>query len=217
MKYKLFVIALLIIKSSTFAQDNKAKKILDEVSAKTKTYKTIVSDFVLKIDNKATNVHETQQGKVFLKGLKYKLDISNQTIINDTKTVWTIIKDASEIQINNADDKGAKEDAITPSTIFTVYEKNFKYEFFKEEKDKKGVAKLIIKLFPNEPKKKNYHTIFLTIDKASKQINSMKIIGKDGLETMYILKNFRTNDPIEDAVFTVNTKNYPKYEVVDMR
>ena len=63
----------------------------------------------------------------------------------------------------------------------------------------------------------NFHTIFLTIDKASKQINSMKIMGKDGLETTYILKNFRTNDPLEDALFTVNTKSYPKYEVVDMR
>jgi outer membrane lipoprotein-sorting protein len=197
--------------------DAKAKKILDEVSAKTKTYKSIVSDFVLKIDNKKTNVHETQQGKVFLKGVKYKLEIANQTIINDNKTIWTVIKDAEEIQINNADDKSKKEDAITPSNIFTVYEKNFKYEFFKEEKDKKGASKYLIKLFPSEPKGKNYHTIILTIDKASKQINSMKILGKDGVETTYILKNFRVNDVLDDAMFTLNTKSYPKYEVVDLR
>jgi outer membrane lipoprotein carrier protein len=137
---------------SSFAQtDAKAKKILDEVSAKTKTYKSIVSDFVLKIDNKKTNVHETQQGKVFLKGLKYKLEIANQTIINDNKTIWTVIKDAEEIQINNADDKSKKSDVITPSNIFTVYEKNFKYEFWKEEKDKKGAVKFLIKLFPTDP------------------------------------------------------------------
>ncbi len=225
-KVRIFIGSFLLITHFSFAQKNTknnlskdgiAKKILDEVSAKTKTYKTIVSEFILKTDNKTTNVHETQQGKIFLKGTKYKLDIANQTIINDTKTIWTIIKDAEEVQINNANEKGGKEDAITPSNIFTVYEKNFKYEFLKEEKDKKGVAKQIIKLFPLEPKKKNYHTIIITIDKASKQINSLKILGKDGLETMYILKNFRTNDPLDDATFAFNPKAYPKYEIVDMR
>ena len=218
MKYKiLLLIAITSFSNIVFAQTDKAKKILDEVSAKTKTYKTIVSDFILKSDNKSTNIHETQQGKVFLKGTKYKLDIANQTIINDTKTIWTIIKDAEEVQINNATDKAQKEDAITPSNIFTVYEKNFKYEFWKEEKDTKGAMKQIIKLFPTEPKKKNYHTIILSIDKTSKQINSMKILGKDGLETTYILKNFRTNDALDDALFTFNAKAYPKYEIVDMR
>jgi outer membrane lipoprotein carrier protein len=213
----LSLIALFFISNLTFAQDIIAKKILDDVSAKTKTYNTIVSDFMLKIDNKSTNVHETQQGKVFLKGLKYKLEIANQTIINDGKTIWTIIKDAEEVQINKADEKSGKDEAITPSNIFTIYEKNFKYEFWKNEKDKKGLVKQIIKLFPVDVKKKNYHTILLTIDKASKQINSMKILGKDGVETTYILKNFRTNDLLDDATFSFNSKSYPKYEIVDMR
>jgi outer membrane lipoprotein-sorting protein len=214
----LFLLASAMFMTSTFAQnDAKAKKFLDEVSAKTKTYKTIVSEFVLKVDNKKTNVHETQQGKIFIKGVKYKLEVANQVIVNDNKTVWTVIKDAEEIQINNADDKNKKEDAITPSNIFTVYEKNFKYEFWKEEKDKKGATKVLIKLFPTDTKGKNYHTIILTIDKASKQINSMKILGKDGVETTYILRNFRTNDLLDDNIFTLNTKSYPKYEIVDLR
>jgi hypothetical protein len=34
---------------------------------------------------------------------------------------------------------------------------------------------------------------------------------------MYILKNFRTNDPLDDATFAFNPKAYPKYEIVDMR
>jgi hypothetical protein len=45
----------------------------------------------------------------------------------------------------------------------------------------------------------------------------MKIQGKDGVETTYILKNFRVNDVLDDAMFTLNTKSYPKYEVVDLR
>ena len=77
--------------------------------------------------------------------------------------------------------------------------------------------KFLIKLFPTDPKGKNYHTIILTIDKSLKQINSMKIQGKDGVETTYILKNFRVNDVLDDAMFTLNTKSYPKYEIVDLR
>lgn len=196
--------------------DPKAKKILDEVSAKTKTYTSIVAEFSVKVENKKEGTSDTQQGKITIKGNKYKLEISNQTVICDGKASWTILKDANEVQVNSVDAK-QKDGAITPNNIFTIYETGFKYEFAKEETLKSGAIIQSIKLFPIDVKKRNFHTALLTIDKKKKQITSMKILGKDGNDITYTIKSFTPNTEIQDAVFTFNAKSFPGYEVIDLR
>ena len=135
-RYTLLLSVFALLFFVAFAQnDPKAKKILDEVSAKTKTYTSIIAEFSVKIENKKDNTSDTQEGKISIKGNKYKLEISNQTIISDGKTSWTILKEANEIQINSIDAR-QKDGAITPDNIFTIYETGFKYEFAKEEVQK---------------------------------------------------------------------------------
>ena len=194
--------------------DAKAKKILDEMSAKTKTYKTTNTEFAYTLENKAKKTTETNSGKLMVKGQKYKLEVANQIIICDSKVIWTILKDASEIQVNNT--SAQKDENITPTTIFTIYEKGFKYQYIKEEKQKSGVMAHIIKMFPLDTKK-NYHTVLLTIDKVKKQLISIKVLGKDGNDVTYAIKKLVVDADIPDATFTCNTKSYPKYEVIDLR
>ncbi len=209
--------AIFVLSTISYAQevvDVKAKKILDEMSAKTKTYKTTNTEFAYTLENKAKKITETNSGKLLVKGHKYKLEVANQIIICDSKVIWTILKDASEIQVNNTSVQ--KDENITPTTIFTIYEKGFKYLYVKEEKQKNGVMVHIIKMFPIDTKK-NYHTVFLTIDKVKKQLVSIKVLGKDGNDVTYIIKKLVVDLDIQDATFTCNTKSYPKYEVIDLR
>jgi outer membrane lipoprotein-sorting protein len=217
MKKLIIALSLLIVNVPLYAQvDAKAKKILDEVSAKTKTYNTINAEFSITIENKKEKTTHTQFGKLTLKGSKYKLEVNNQTIISDSKTSWTILKDASEVQINSIESK-EKETGINPSNIFTMHEKGFKYEFVKEEKQKNGAVYQIIKLFPEDVKKKNYHTAVLTINKDKSQIVSIKILGKDGTDMTYLVKSFVANSVVPETMFVFNDKNYPGYEVIDLR
>jgi hypothetical protein len=196
--------------------DAKAKKILDQLSAKTKTFKNLYAEFVLVMERKAEKSKESQNGKIWVKGAKFKLDLANQLVINDGKTVYTVLHDASEVQISNADEK-KKEDAITPANIFTMYEKGFKYEFVKEQTTKAGRSEQHIKLFPLEPKKKNFHTVLLILDKQKNQLVSIKVFAKDGQETTYTIKKFTPNDKFGDEAFAFSAKAYPKYELVDLR
>jgi len=217
MKKIIFVLSLLLSNYSINAQvDAKAKKILDDVSAKTKTYSTISAEFTITIENKKNKTTDSQTGKLTLKGTKYKLEVNNQTIISDSKTSWTILKDASEVQINSIESK-EKETGLNPSNIFTMHEKGFKYEFVKEEKQKNGITHQTIKLFPEDVKKKNYHTAVLTINKDKSQIVSIKILGKDGTDMTYMVKSFSANASVPETVFVFNDKNYPGYEVIDLR
>jgi len=59
--------------------DAKAKGILDEVAAKTKTYTTIKAEFTSVMEKQETNIKskvtETQSGTLQLKGTKYKIGI----------------------------------------------------------------------------------------------------------------------------------------------
>ena len=106
--------------------DAKAKAILDEVAAKTKTYTSIKAEFTnvaeKQVSNTESKVTDTQSGLLTLKGEKFKLEIKGQIIFCDGKTQWTYIKESNEVQINNAPDPKAT-DNLTPVNIFTIYEK----------------------------------------------------------------------------------------------
>ncbi|MCC7050511.1 MAG: outer membrane lipoprotein carrier protein LolA [Bacteroidia bacterium] len=217
MKQLFSILFTLTITANIFAQDaNKAKAILDDLSKTTKTYKSIESSFSFNSEDKNKKAGEKQDGSLIVKGNKYKVEIAGQTIICDGKTIWTYLKESNEVQINNFDEKDS-EDKITPSNIFTIYEKGFKYEFEKEE-TVKGIVYQKIKLFPTDPKKKNYHTAVLTIDKVKKQIASLKVLNKDGGSSTYIVKKFVPNAVINDNLFTFTKSSYPAgIEVIDLR
>lgn len=197
-------------------QDPKAKKILDDVSAKTKTYTSINADFSYTLENKSKKTSETHTGKLISKGNKFKLEVANQTIINDGKTSWTILPESKEVQINSVS-ASDKDESINPSNIFTIYEKGFKYQFEKEQTAKSGAVQQVIKLFPTEPKKKNFHQAILTIDKTKKQIVSLKVFGKDGQDVTYNVKKFEPNTITNDTPFTFTQATYKGYEIVDLR
>jgi outer membrane lipoprotein-sorting protein len=199
--------------------DEKAKGILDEVAAKTKTYTSIKAEFVSVMEKQITNteskVTDTQSGTLYLKGNKYKLEFKGQTILCDGKTQWTYIKESNEVQINNAPDPKAT-DNINPVNIFTLYEKGYKYKYEKETLVN-GAKADIVNLYPLDADKKSYHTIKLIIDKTKKQIVSVKILNKNGTFTTITVKNFITNSEMPDTLFIFNKSDYKGVEVVDLR
>ena len=192
--------------------DAKAQEILKGVSAKYKSYSSLEADFTLTLDNPSENIKDTQKGNVVLKGNKYKVEIGGQTIVSDGKNVWTYLKDANEVQITEA---STDKDAITPTNIFTVYEKGFKSKFI-EEKTINGKAMQIIELVPDDSKKP-FFKVQLTIDKADKMIQSAKLFDRNGNHYIYTMTNIKPNTVTNESMFTFNTAKYPKIEVVDLR
>ncbi|HET6227852.1 MAG TPA: outer membrane lipoprotein carrier protein LolA [Bacteroidia bacterium] len=207
------VVVMALLTASYFTinaqTDPKAKVILDDVSAKTKSYTSIKADFSF-VTEKKDKTKETQNGKIQIKGNKYKLEIPGHEIYCDGKTVWDFIKDANEVQIKDADTGG--EDAINPSTIFTLYEKGFKYKL-----DGEDATTQTISLFPINPDKKKFHTAKLVIEKAKKQIASLKMLMKDGTSQTYTIKSFTTNAVVSDSDFVFDTKAHAGVSVEDLR
>jgi len=209
MKKLLLIILVAGLAISAFAQnDKKATAILDEVSVKTKAYKTIKIDFTYAMDNAKQKIHDKFKGTLISKGDKYKLTAAGQDVISDGKTVWTYLKDAKEVQINNV---GEDDDSFTPTKLLSGYGKDFKAKFIEEKGNDQ-----ILELYPLK-KGKTFTKVQLTIDKAKKQISKFIIYDRSGSTFSYIVDKFVTDQPIADAVFTFNKADHPGVEFNDMR
>jgi len=196
-------------------QDPKAKSILDELSKITRSYKTIQAEYVMTIIGKENKVIEKQNGKVLIKGEKFRLEIPGNVIVCDGKTQWNHNKDAGEVTIKNYDP--SQKDQLNPNNIFTIYESGFKFKYEKEEKLGQNPCHLI-SLYPAEnQQKKKYHTIKLYIHKTKKQVVQMVMLMKDGGKQIVEVKSFKTNLEIPDDKFIFDTKPFKADQIVDER
>lgn len=193
-------------------KDIKAEQILNGVSAKYKGYKSVQADFIIKMETANNSATDQQNGTLYLKANKYKLILSNQEIISDNSTVWTYLKDVNEVQINAFE---KDDNSISPTEIFTIYEKNFLYAFT-EEKTIAGKTLQIIDLTPND-KNKPFFKIRLAIDKSAKTIQSAIVFDKNGNRYTYEIKKLTPDVELTETFFTFDSKKYPGIEVVDLR
>ncbi len=196
--------------------DAKASTILQALSKKTKTYKSIKAEFNIIMYGRENKITDNQKGNLEVKGGKYRLEVKNQVVISDSNTMWTYLKDANEVQINNVDHTATDKGAISPTNIFTIYEKGFKSKFDGEE-TQKGATIEDIDLYPKHPEKEKYHTLKLMIDKNKNQIVAIKVYMKDGTIMQYTIDTFTTDTDMPNSLFTFNPKEYPGIDVEDLR
>ncbi|MEO8416036.1 MAG: outer membrane lipoprotein carrier protein LolA [Ginsengibacter sp.] len=199
--------------SSLGKSDPDAKKILDNVSAKFKTYKSVTAHFTLKIENSEGKVLGTKAGVVNMKGSKYHISVSGQEIYSDGNSIWTLDKSANEVQITQFD---GSSNTITPQKMFTnFYDKDFLYKL--NDNVKQGNKTLQeIELTPID-KTKSFFKVLLDIDKNSQSVVTSKIYQKTGDKYTYTIASLKTNTNLPDNLFVFNAKDYPKVEVVDLR
>ena len=212
----LLVIAFsLLFVSPVFSQaqkDPKAQEILKGVSAKYKSMKSLSASFkVVSLDQKAKTT-DTQTGSITVKGEKYKLLLKGHEVISDGKTSWTYLKESNEVQVNEV---AAKSDAISPTNIFTIYEKGFSSKFIAEKEIDKVLVQQI-ELVPDDSKK-SFFKIQININKKDKVITSAKIFDKNGTNMTYTIDKFTMNADAPDNIFTFDMAKHPGVELVDLR
>ena len=191
--------------------DAKAREILNKVSAKAKNYKNMKFDFTYRMVDKAHNIDESLKGSVTLEGDKYRLSFMGRTIISDAKTVWSYDPDAEEIQVSNVSKEG---DAFNPGKLLTSYDESYRSKLIKTKKEN-GKEYYIIDLYPK--KGKSFFKIRLKIDKAALQIVSGTVYGKDNVIYTYSIDTFSSDVNTSAGFFTMNVKDYPDADVVDLR
>lgn len=224
---KIFVFFLLIglAANCTFAQNDKdatAKKILNEVSRKYRSYDVVKTDFTFTFEDRQAGTKDSQTGTLISrsKNNKFKVTIYSpedkstvtQEIISDGKSQWTYNKKDKEVELSDVDHSS---DSFNPAQIFTIYEKGYKYVYNGDEKVD-GKLCQVIDLTP-EDSSKPFFKVRLSIDKVKKQVYAAMIFDKNGSRYNYVIRTFTPNVKVLESTFTFDKKDHPGVELVDLR
>lgn len=195
------------------SNDPAAKKILDGVSAKFRTYAAPQASFTYKVENAQGKALSTKKGTVTMKGSKYKVTMDGLEIYSDGHTTWSYDKSANEVTVNNVDASGA---AMTPQKLLTnFYDKDFYYKFNGEKKD--GTRQLQeIELTPTD-KTRPFYKVYLLVDKATNSIYSARFLEKSGGRYSYTITSMKPTASSPDSDFVFDKSKHPGVEVVDLR
>ena len=202
---KSIVLSCLLLLSGSFAIAQDAKALLDEVSAKVRSYDNIVIDFKYNLNNSKQGVSQDTRGDVTLQGENYHLNMLGATRIYNGAYFYTIVPEDLEVTISSAENQ--EDLGITPSEMLTFYEKGYTYKMDIVQKVK-GRKIQFVKLMPIDTNAE-IKDILLGIDSMTKHI--YKLIQTDAAGTQYTItvNSFKTNQPISKTLFSFDE---PKYE-----
>ena len=199
--------------SSRVKSDPEAKKLLDAVSSKFRSYKTASANFSLKIENTEGKLLGNETGVVQMKGDKYRILTADRQIFSDGKTIWAYEIADREVQVTTYD---PTSDVMTPQRMFTnYYDDNFLYKL---NDDHKVGTKYYTQIELTPLDKTNlFFKLLVDVDKATNNIASLKVFEKNGNRYTYVVTSFKANLPLADGLFIFDKKSNPNVEIVDLR
>ena len=208
-KIYILLLAALSITEFSFAGDNdpNAKKVLDAVSEKFKTFKGITATFSLKSITSKGKDNGTQSGNMSIKGQKYLLKQGKTEIISDGTKIYNYDGNKT-ITISTVEEGGQ---TLSPQNLLSnFYDKDFSYKLISSSGSFHE-----IELIPND-KKKNFQKVNVFIDKNKVMITKAIILDKSNNKIQFSLTNLNTNANLPDNIFIYNRSKYPKdAEVLD--
>jgi len=197
------------------SKDPEAKKILDAVTAKTKSYESLRIKFSYTIENNQSGEKSEHNGYAFLSGKRYKIIIPGNEIFSDGLTVWTYMKDSEEITITKPDPN--EESIFNPAKLFTIYESGYKYLLIGQEKIN-TIFYDVIDLFPELEEESPYSKIRLKVNSEKAQLYTVETFGKNGLNHTIVVSEYSPNVKITEKLFTFDKSRYPEdIEIIDLR
>ena len=209
MKKLIIIFLTTILNTMLVAQNDLAKNILDQLSLTTKSYKNITIKFNFTFINESQNIKENQNGKLILNNNNFRLEMNDQTIINNGETQWIFLNDLNEVQIMEHD---PEDDTMNPNKIFSIYEEDYKYNYIElKSEDEKKIH--LIDLFPK--KSNEFIKINIAVNADKNQLERIKIYDKNGGNYTYSITSFITNTNIEPFIFNIN--EFPDIEIIDLR
>ena len=207
MKNKILIAVFLFSQLISFGQDEKAEKILKDLSTNTKSYIYMDVDFDFNFINTSQDINESQKGNIKINQNKFRLDLNQQLIISDDSIQWIYLKESNELQIMEYD---SQDEMISPNKLFTIYENGYKSQYIELKENNH-----IIDLFPIESNE--FKNIQLHIDQDKIQLKKIILFDKNGGSFSYSITKLITDKEIDENAFRFNEANYTDLEIIDLR
>ena len=205
------IVFLLGITTVSFAQENTAKKLLDEVSNTMNAYKNLELSFSSSLTNEDAGIKEGDEppnkGNIILSGEKYHLQFLGNDFIFNGKTMFIINHEEQEITTNNGDFE-EDDGFIYPSKLLTFYKEGYNFKMGKIATIKGKKIQFVI-LTPIDSNS-DIVNVELGIETKTKHIYTLIQTGSNSSKTRITITSFKSNQNIQDSIFTVDTAAYEK-------
>ena len=207
--YILLLLTLFSFIGQAQSRTSEAQQLLDEVSAKVKSYDSMTLEFKYVLENTEENIHQETRGDVTLQNDKYVLNILGITRIYDGKSLVTISPEDEEVTIssNNTTD----ENTITPSKLLSFYKEGYTYSMDINQ-NIMGRKIQYIKLIPIDSDSEIKY-VLLGIESSTKHVYNLIEIGSNDTKTTLTINSFKTNQPLSKTFFEFDVKNYSDYYI----
>lgn len=194
--------------------DPEAKKVLDKIRKKYDAYKSVEATFSLVIEVPG-QAKETQKGTITQEGKKFRLDMSDQTVVSDGVTTWAYQKKPNEVQVNDADPNDANA-IMSPKDLLGRYQKG---DFLYAISDKTTEAGKLLTQIEFKPKDRNseYSKLRVAVDEKAGAIQSIKAFAKDGSRYTFSITRLTPNKALPATLFSFDAKQYKGIRVEDLR
>ena len=202
---KLIVGLVLLFAAQAVSAQNNAEAIIRLMVNQMKSHKNVELDYKYQIGTEGLST-EAQQGKAWLQGNAYKVEMVEQQIVSDGKTIWTYLVDEGEVMISNAAD-GVDN---TPLKLLTSLDES--YAATLTGMDAQGNATIEL-----ANPKGQYKRVTLKANASKLAINSLDVYLDDGTKLIVNIEEMKFDQELGDKFFTFDTKKHPKVDVIDMR
>ena len=224
MRYFMTLLFVLLAYAVFAQNDPKAKEILDKAAAKFKAYPAAEIDFTLTMENPSENIHEMHEGKAWMKGNLYKLNVMDVENYYDGKNIYTYMPEVQEVNIKNPNEE--EEEMLNPTTLFDIHNQGFDQKLVSTGNDI-----TYIELFPTD-KSRNFTKIGIWVNPATSSIQKVTSFGKDGNNVLITIKSIKQSSPVPadsldpkkqpppppaDSFFKFDPAKHPEVEVIDLR
>ena len=202
----LFLVLCTAFIAASAQNDPNAKKILDNVSAKLKTFKGITANFSYTTKDKKNVQRGSVQGLISIKGQKYYIKQGNTEIFSDCAKSWNYNGETNEVTEADID---ADNKTLTPQNLLSnFYDKDFTYKLVP------ATGKYDqIEMEPTD-KRKNFKQVTVFVDKAKGLITMAKLIDKSDNTIEFSLTKINTSAALPDTKFTFDKTKHPGVDVV---
>ena len=196
---------MLLLAAHTVSAQNNAEAIIRLMVDQMKSHKNVEMSYQYQISSDGQTT-EAQQGKAWLQDEAYKVEMVEQQIVSDGKTIWTYLVDEEEVMVSNA----TEGEDNTPLKLLTTLDKN--YAATLTGMDAQGNATIEL-----ANPKGQYHRVTLRVNANKLTINSMDVYMEDGTKLLLTMDKMKFDQELSDKFFIFDTKAYPDVEVIDMR
>jgi outer membrane lipoprotein-sorting protein len=202
---KLIVGLVLLFAAQAVSAQNNAEAIIRLMVNQMKSHKNVEMTYKYQVTSEGLTT-DAQQGKAWLQGNAYKVEMVEQEIVSDGKTIWTYLVDEGEVMISNAAD-GVDN---TPLKLLTSLDES--YAATLTGMDAQGNATIEL-----ANPKGQYKRVTLKANASKLAINSLDVYLDDGTKLIVNIEEMKFDQELGDKFFTFDTKKHPKVDVIDMR